>query len=97
MFLNALIEPLLFPLLQHSGFTVGQVGFHREGRGRQVDCVFIVHAYLYLFRFSIFVFRQANPCLPLIFPHLHNEVINYFKMCFISKLFYKLNFQFPAI
>lgn len=37
------------------------------------------------------------PRLSLIFPHLHYEVINIFKMCFIAELSHKLHFQFPAV
>ena len=50
VFLDSFIKAAFLPLLQHLGFAVGQVGFHRESRVRQVNCVFIVHAYLYLFR-----------------------------------------------
>ena len=95
--LDAFIEPAFFPMPEHFRFAVGEAGFHRESRGRQIDCVFIIHAFQYFIRYSVFILRQANPCLPLIFAHLHDEFINNFKMRLFAELLDKFNFQSATI
>ena len=101
MRLDSFIKSAFFPLLEHKGFAIGKVGFHRESGIWQIDCVFIVHARLYLSiqlgAWQVLTGPEAISCLAFIFPHLRYKVINIFKMRFIAELFNKFYFQSTTV